>query len=157
MEAVKNSKESHMIRKTLMAAAAAATLAAIGAPAMAQTIIVQSAPPAPRHEVMPGHRPGYVWSEGHWVWRGDQWTWARGHWVPERAGYAYVAPHWEQRDGRWVFVQETWRQDRFARGPGGRGWGDRDRDGIPNRYDRDRDGDGVRDRFDRFPNNPNRS
>jgi hypothetical protein len=37
-----------------------------------------------------------------------------------------------------------------------RGQGDRDRDGIPNRYDRDRDGDGVRNRNDARPNNPNR-
>jgi len=37
------------------------------------------------------------------------------------------------------------------------GWGDADRDGIPNRYDRvynprwDRDGDGVPNRYDRHP------
>ena len=29
------------------------------------------------------------------------------------------------------------------------GWGDQDRDGVPNRYDRDRDGDGVPNRYDR--------
>jgi hypothetical protein len=33
---------------------------------------------------------------------------------------------------------------------------DRDRDGIPNRYDRDRDNDGVPNRYDRRPNNPRR-
>ena len=33
---------------------------------------------------------------------------------------------------------------------------DRDRDGVPNRYDRDRDGDGVRDRYDAWPDNPRR-
>lgn len=33
---------------------------------------------------------------------------------------------------------------------------DRDRDGIPNRFDRDRDGDGVPNRYDRRPNNPYR-
>ncbi len=37
------------------------------------------------------------------------------------------------------------------------GYGDRDRDGVPNRADRDRDGDGVRNRDDRRPNNPNRN
>ena len=37
-----------------------------------------------------------------------------------------------------------------------RGWGDNDRDGIPNRYDRDRDNDGVSNRYDRRPNNPYR-
>ena len=33
-------------------------------------------------------------------------------------------------------------------------YGDRDRDGIANRYDRDRDGDGVANRRDARPNNP---
>ncbi len=36
------------------------------------------------------------------------------------------------------------------------GYGDRDRDGIPNRYDRDRDGDGVPNRYDRRPGDYNR-
>ncbi len=48
----------------------------------------------------------------------------------------------------------------FVQGPHpGRGQGDRDRDGIPNRFDRDRDGDGVPNRLDRNPNHsgaPNR-
>ncbi len=40
----------------------------------------------------------------------------------------------------------------------GQGYGDRDHDGIPNRYDRvynprwDRDGDGIPNRYDRSPN-----
>lgn len=33
---------------------------------------------------------------------------------------------------------------------------DRDRDGVPNRYDRDRDGDRVPNQYDRAPSNPNR-
>lgn len=37
-----------------------------------------------------------------------------------------------------------------------RGSRDRDRDGVPNRYDRDRDGDGVNNRRDAHPNDPNR-
>jgi hypothetical protein len=36
-------------------------------------------------------------------------------------------------------------------------YGDRDRDGVPNRYDRDRDNDGVPNRYDRSPNNPYRN
>jgi hypothetical protein len=34
-----------------------------------------------------------------------------------------------------------------------RGYYDRDRDGVPNRYDRDRDGDEVPNRYDRDPDN----
>jgi hypothetical protein len=33
---------------------------------------------------------------------------------------------------------------------------DRDRDGVPNRYDRDRDSDGVPNRYDHRPYNPYR-
>ena len=36
------------------------------------------------------------------------------------------------------------------------GYADRDRDGIPNRYDRDRDNDGVPNYADRRPGNPYR-
>jgi len=36
----------------------------------------------------------------------------------------------------------------------GRGWRDRDHDGVPNRYDRD--GDGVPNRRDAYPNDPRR-
>lgn len=41
--------------------------------------------------------------------------------------------------------------------PGHQGRRDRDRDGIPNRFDRDRDGDGVPNRLDRRPSNPRRN
>lgn len=47
----------------------------------------------------------------------------------------------------------------FVQGPRP-GRGDRDGDGIPNRFDRDRDGDGVPNRIDRNPNQggaPNRA
>jgi hypothetical protein len=37
-----------------------------------------------------------------------------------------------------------------------RGRGDQDRDGIANRYDTDRDGDGTPNRWDRNPANPHR-
>ncbi|MDM0076547.1 hypothetical protein QTH90_19210 [Variovorax sp. J2P1-59] len=71
---------------------------------------------------------------------------ARGYVVTP--GYGYVQPgyvhrgpgYYQGRDGRW---------DR-------RGYGDRDHDGVPNRYDRDRDGDGVPNRYDYRPDNPYR-
>jgi hypothetical protein len=65
-----------------------------------------------------------------------------------------------QHDGRWMREEARW-----DRGPNG----DRDHDGIPNRYDRhdnrgdrrdrpngDRDHDGVPNRYDDHPNNPRR-
>lgn len=118
---------------------------------------IRVAPPAPRYERMPQARHGYVWSPGHWEWRGRRYDWAPGVWIAERPGHVYVAPTWNQRDGRWVMEQGRWNE----RGPNG----DRDHDGIPNRYDHnngrdnngrphDRDGDGVPNRFDNTPPRP---
>src|ERR1043165_8001930 len=60
---------------------------------------------------------------------------------------------------RWRDAREhDWYRAHYAhsyRGYGHRGW-DRDRDGIPNRFDRDRDNDGVPNWRDRRPNNPYR-
>ena len=61
--------------------------------------------------------------------------------------YGYVQPGYVQPG----YVQPGWRGH-----DGRRGYGDRDRDGIPNRYDRDRDGDGVPNRYDYRPDNPYR-
>ena len=48
--------------------------------------------------------------------------------------------------------------DRYDRyGYYDRGYYDRDRDGIPNRYDRDRDNDGVPNYADTRPSNPYRN
>ncbi len=69
----------------------------------------------------------------------------------------YVPGHWERRGPHRVWVDAHWvvtprhavpSPARHA-GPGARH--DRDRDGIPDRFDRDRDGDGVPNRFDRAP------
>lgn len=67
---------------------------------------------------------------------------AYGH----RGGYVRVAPV--------VIVQPAPVLVRPAYRRGGRH--DRDRDGVPDRYDRDRDGDGVPNRYDARPDNPRR-
>ena len=130
------------------------------------------APPPPRYEPIPAPRPGFIWSPGYWDWRGNRHIWISGGWVASRPGYVYTEPRWVQRDGRWLREEARW-----ERGPYGdrdhdgipnrydrhdnrydhyRGRGDRDHDGVPNRYDRDRDGDGVPNRYDRHPDNPRR-
>ena len=141
-----------MKRKLLLAALAAASIGFTAVPATAATIYLDVAPPASRHEVVPGARQGYVWQPGFWQWRDGRHVWARGHWVRERKGYHWHPSRWEERDGRWQFQGGRWDRQRWAdnrRGPGG----DRDRDGIPNAVDRDRDGDGVRNRRDAAPDN----
>ncbi|HYC34974.1 MAG TPA: YXWGXW repeat-containing protein [Usitatibacter sp.] len=150
-------------RKALLAALALSSIALVPVPASAEIgVYLDIAPPAPRHEVIPAHRPGYVWQPGYWDWRAGRHVWVRGHWVRERPGYFWHPSRWENRGGRWYFEQGRWDRQRYA-------MRDRDRDGIPNRFDRDkdndgrpdhrdrdRDGDGVPNRFDDRPNNPYR-
>nr|WP_314547785.1 YXWGXW repeat-containing protein [uncultured Massilia sp.] len=118
------------------------------------SLFVSTAPPAPIYEVVPAPRRGYVWAPGHWEWNGHRHIWSRGVWVVERPGYAYSAPVWYQSRGGWAMRPAAW----TPYGP------DRDRDGVPDRFERrydgprygydrpgyrDRDRDGVPDRYER--------
>ena len=138
-----------MLKKVILATALAASFGT----AMAQSIIIREAPPPVREERVPGPRPGWEWAQGHWSWRHGQYVWVQGHWMRERRGEHWVADRWERRGDRWVMINGHWER---GGGMGHRGMGDRDHDGVPNRYDRDRDNDGVPNRFDSAPNNPYR-
>jgi hypothetical protein len=141
-------------RKLLFASLATASIGLLPLPAGAAVgLYVDIAPPAPRYEVVPAPRAGYVWAPGYWDWRGNHHVWVRGHWERERSGYYWHPNRWEQRDGRWALERGRWDRERYVEN---RPFGDRDRDGVPNRYDRDRDNDGVPNRLDRAPNNPHR-
>ena len=61
-------------------------------------------------------------------------------------------------DGAYYSGTPVYIEGGYSRGYRGdrRGYRDRDRDGVPNRYDRDRDGDGVPNRRDAAPNDPRR-
>src|SRR5690242_8182655 len=106
-----------MIKKILVATMIAASFGGISTSASADVdIYVQIAPPAPRYEVVPPPRRGYVWVPGHWDWRNQRHVWIGGVWVAERPGYRYNQPSWVQRDGRWGLERGRWVR------------GDRDRD-----------------------------
>ncbi len=119
-----------MIKKTIIAVIFAASLGSVATLASA-AIIMQVAPPPPRVEIVPAHRPGYVWVDGHWGWRNHQHQWVQGKWIRNRQGYYYNQPVWVERDDRWHYQSGNWRR------------GDRDHDGVPNGQDR-------------APKNPNR-
>lgn len=127
-----------MWKRKLIAAAIAASSIGFAVPASAADvgIYLDVAPPAPRYEVVPAPRGGYVWQPGVWVWRDGRHHWVGGHFVRERHGMYWHPDRWEQRDGRWAFERGRWDRERYAR--------------------RDNDGDGVPNRLDRAPNNPYR-
>jgi hypothetical protein len=122
------------MKRILCAAAAAliSTAAFVPLQASADVLVVHTAPPAPRHEVVPAARHGYEWAPGYWNWNGHRYVWMKGHWERARHGMAYHHPEWRQGANGWELDRGGWRR------------GDRDGDGVPNR-------------MDDHPNNPNRS
>ncbi len=125
------------MKKLIVIAGAAVglSLGALALPAAAQTrlaIDVLPSAPSAHYELLQIAHRDRVWVPDGYQWRHGRRHFVRGHWIAAPARY----------DHRRADV----------RGP----HGDRDRDGVPNRFDRDRDGDGVRNRFDNRPNNPQR-
>ncbi len=97
----------------LCAAGIAATGAAAAPAALADVgvrIEIGVPPPAPRIEVVPAPRAGYVWAPGYWAWNGHRHTWVSGRWIVARRGYHWVPEHWERHDGRWLYAQGRWRR-----------------------------------------------
>ena len=144
-----------MLKKFLLAVAVASCFGS--AVAQQRAIVITEAPPAIREERVPEYRRGYDWAPGHWAYRNGQYVWVEGRFLRERRGMHWVPEQWVQRRGHWELVAGHWeRGERRGQYMGARGYGDGDRDGVPNRNDRDRDGDGVPNRYDNAPNNPNR-
>ena len=113
------------MKKLILGSLVAATLAVSALPAAARTkLFVNIAPPPLRYEVVPAPRAGWIWAPGYWDWRGHRHAWVGGRWVRHRPGYAYAPARWVERNGRWAYYAPAWNRH------------DRDRDGVPNRYDR---------------------
>jgi hypothetical protein len=71
-------------------------------------IDINIAPPAPRVEVAPPPRVGYVWAPGYWEYREHGHVWVPGRWMAERRGYHWVPDRWEQRGPRWHRERGHW-------------------------------------------------
>ena len=98
----------------LSIALALGTLGASVAPTvvLARTYVdIEVAPPAPRHEEIPGPRAGFVWAPGYWDYRDHNHVWVGGRWMAERHGHHWVAEHWEDHHGRWHFEPGHWERN----------------------------------------------
>jgi hypothetical protein len=85
--------------------------AAAPRPAMAAEIIIRTAPPMPRHELIPAPPAGrWAWIPGRWRWGGNAYAWVPGRYMPLEQRYAaWVPGHWAPRGGGWAWVGGHWR------------------------------------------------
>lgn len=99
------------VRQKTLLTALLLSAGAIAAPALSSAAVlvdVDVAPPAPRVEVVPATRAGFVWAPGYWAWRGHEHVWVRGHWIRERPGYHWVPDAWVAAGPRWHYVRGHW-------------------------------------------------
>ncbi len=71
-------------------------------------IDVDIAPPAPRVEVVPPNRAGYVWAPGYWDYRGHDHVWVEGRLLREHRGQHWVPERWEQHGSKWHMERGRW-------------------------------------------------
>ena len=99
------------LRNRILLAAVALSAAIVSLPgaAIAAVVEIEVAPPAPRVEVVPAPRVGYVWAPGYWRWNGRKHVWVSGVWVQARPGWRYEPDTWVQGpNGRWHLRRGHW-------------------------------------------------
>ena len=74
-------------------------------------IYARTAPPPIRVESYgPAPGPGYVWINGYWGYRGNDYVWNAGRWErPPRGRRRWEDGRWEHRGNRYVWHEGRWR------------------------------------------------
>jgi hypothetical protein len=100
---------SFLIITFLAGAAAGCVVRTRGSVQVAPVAVVEveEAPPPPRAVVIES-RPGFVYVEGRWAYRGGRYVWLDGRWERERPGRRWVQGRWERRGRRHVWVEGRW-------------------------------------------------
>jgi len=98
-----------MKRTLLVMSVALGTLAGCGG-----GVYYATAPPPPlRVEAAFGPAPGagYVWINGYWGWRGNNYAWMPGRWMrPPHPHAVWVEPRWERAGNHYRFREGHWRR-----------------------------------------------
>jgi len=91
------------------------TAAAIATPAVTQARTVEYeiniAPPAPRVDVVPAPREGFIYEPGYWGYDGRQYVWVDGQFIARREGHTYTPHVFERRGEHWMFRGGHWDDD----------------------------------------------
>ncbi|MGA3179238.1 MAG: YMGG-like glycine zipper-containing protein [Verrucomicrobiota bacterium] len=63
-------------------------------PGATAVVVAGPPPPAPVEVITPMPGPGYVWTNGEWVWNGG-WYWSAGYWAfPPYPGAIWIGGYW---------------------------------------------------------------
>lgn len=62
-------------------------------------------PPQPERVII---RPGFVWIEGRYAYRGGRYVWVGGRYERERRGHRWHPGRWERRGRRHVWIEGRW-------------------------------------------------
>lgn len=85
------------MKKALVALLFGSGMSAIAVCAHADYFVVQ---PPVRYEPAPVYTPpAQVWQNGHWRWDGYRYVWVEGHWVSRSDDYAYAPRFDRDADG----------------------------------------------------------
>ena len=97
--------------KRLLCALGLAALVGLGACEPEGDVVVSTAPPPPRVEVVTtAPYAGATWIPGYWHWTGRDYTWRPGHWERGRPGWVWIPHHYERRGPVWHYVPGHWRR-----------------------------------------------
>jgi len=104
-----------MTRKFRVAASTLALVGTLALSACEHTLFyagVNFGPPPPLVFGPVGRAPGpgFMWTDGYYVWGGNRWVWRPGRWArPPHPGYVWRSPRYERtrngyrvHQGRWV-------------------------------------------------------
>src|SRR5579862_3500028 len=74
-------------------------------------IYARTAPPPIRVETYgPAPGPGYVWLNGYWSYRDNNYSWVSGRWEhPPRGRRRWEDGRWERRGDRYQWREGRWR------------------------------------------------
>jgi hypothetical protein len=113
MDVVSSTQRSfivHARHKFLITALAAASLSLPLAAQARVDLDINIAPPAPRYEVVPPPRVGFVWAPGYWAWDNGhhRHIWRTGRYVRERRGQHWVPDRWAEHEGRYRYEPGRW-------------------------------------------------
>ena len=99
------------MKRWILSSLVGASLAAVGCGPSYVGVYARTAPPPIRVETYgPAPGAGYIWINGYWGYRGNNYYWVPGRWDrPPRGRRRWEEGRWERRGDRYYWRDGRWR------------------------------------------------